>query len=87
MANFIDLHDFSDPSNGYLINDTCVFGVDIFVLKQTSKGECLSLLDEPATGNHTWKIKSFSNLTLDRYESEAFTVGDHKWYISKFIPS
>ncbi|KAG5514267.1 hypothetical protein RHGRI_035615 [Rhododendron griersonianum] len=81
IADFIDLDEFSDPSNGFLINDTCVFGVDIFVLKQTSKGECLSLLDEPATGKHTWKIKSFSNLTLDRYESEAFTVGDHKWKI------
>lgn len=79
VLNFIDLDSFNDPSNGYLINDNCVFGVDVFVLKQTRKAECLSMLDEPATGNHTWKIKSFSSYTQDRYDSDAFAVGDHKW--------
>ncbi|PSS06234.1 Ubiquitin carboxyl-terminal hydrolase [Actinidia chinensis var. chinensis] len=81
IPNFIDLRVFIDSSNGYLVNDACVFGVDIFVLKQTRKGECLSMMEQAITANHTWKIKSFSTYTNDRYESEPFTVGDHKWRI------
>ena len=81
IPKFMDLKVFNDSSNGYLIDDACVFGVDIFVLKQTRKAECLSMMEEPIMANHTWKMKSFSTYTNDRYESEAFTVGDHKWYV------
>ncbi|XP_057461802.1 uncharacterized protein LOC130752028 [Actinidia eriantha] len=81
IPKFIDLQIFRDSSNGYLVNDACVFGVDIFILKQTRKGECLSMMEEAITANHTWKIKSFSTYSLDRYESEAFIIGDHKWRI------
>ncbi|KAI7982512.1 Ubiquitin carboxyl-terminal hydrolase 12 [Camellia lanceoleosa] len=81
VPKFIDLEVFSDSSNGYLVNDTCVFGVDIFILKQTRKGEYLSVMKEIVTGSYIWNIKSFSALNLDRYESEAFPVEDHKWKI------
>ncbi|PSR86049.1 Ubiquitin carboxyl-terminal hydrolase [Actinidia chinensis var. chinensis] len=84
IPKFMDLKVFNDSSNGYLINDACVFGVDIFVLKQTRKGECLSMMEDAVTTNYTWKIKSFSTYTRDFYPSEAFTVGDHKWRIIIF---
>ncbi|XP_028085241.1 MATH domain and coiled-coil domain-containing protein At3g58210-like [Camellia sinensis] len=81
VPKFIDLEVFSDSSNGYLVNDTCVFGIDIFILKQTHKGEKLSMVKEIVTDSYIWNIKSFSTLNLDRYESETFIVRDHKWKI------
>ncbi|KAH0756968.1 hypothetical protein KY290_020461 [Solanum tuberosum] len=35
---------FKDPSNGYLVNDKCVVGVDVYVIKNQGIGECMSLL-------------------------------------------
>ncbi|CAL5353737.1 unnamed protein product [Camellia sinensis] len=58
VPKFIDLEVFSDSLNGYLVNDTCVFGVDIFILKQTRKGEYLSVVKEIVT-DHKWKIRIY----------------------------
>ncbi|XP_024027939.1 uncharacterized protein LOC21402699 [Morus notabilis] len=81
IQKFIDLETFSDRSNGYLVNGTCTFGAEVFVVKNTFKGECLSAIDEPITCTHTWKIDSFSSMTLERYESNLFVGGDYKWRI------
>uniref|UniRef100_A0A5B7C8U9 MATH domain-containing protein n=1 Tax=Davidia involucrata TaxID=16924 RepID=A0A5B7C8U9_DAVIN len=81
IARFIDLETFSDPSNGYLVDNACVFGAEIFILKRTRKGECLSVLEEAVTRYHTWKIKPFSSFTAEYYDSDAFVVGDHRWRI------
>ncbi|XP_052211183.1 uncharacterized protein LOC127814013 [Diospyros lotus] len=81
VAKFVELQVFNDSSNGYLINDTCVFGVEVFFLRQTCKAEWLSPWEKPNTGCYTWTIKFFSALTLDRYESEGFVIGGHKWRI------
>ncbi|XP_059625716.1 MATH domain and coiled-coil domain-containing protein At2g05420-like isoform X2 [Cornus florida] len=81
IYKFLKLENFTDPSNGYLVNDSCAFGVEVFVLKQTRKEECLSVMEAPVTYTHTWKMKSFSSLAMERYESQDFVVGDHKWRI------
>ncbi|XP_052171219.1 uncharacterized protein LOC127787288 [Diospyros lotus] len=80
-AKFVELQVFNDSSNGYLIDDACVFGAEVFVLKQTRKAECLSTLEKPNTGSYTWMINPFSFLTLDRYESQWFVAGGHRWRI------
>lgn len=79
VAKFIDLKTFSDPLNGYLINDACVFGAEVFVVKNTFKGECLSMMHDPPTYYHTWKVSNFSSLLDEFYESESF--GCYKWKI------
>ncbi|KAK9209303.1 hypothetical protein WN944_001668 [Citrus x changshan-huyou] len=79
VAKFIDLKTFSDPLNGYLINDACVFGAEVFVVKNTFKGECLSMMHDPPTYYHTWKVCNFSSLLDKFYESESF--GCYKWKI------
>ncbi|EYU25548.1 hypothetical protein MIMGU_mgv1a025254mg, partial [Erythranthe guttata] len=33
----------SDPSNGYLVNDMCVFGAEVFAIERQAAVECLSL--------------------------------------------
>ncbi|XP_027349395.1 probable inactive serine/threonine-protein kinase fnkC [Abrus precatorius] len=79
IPNFIDIDTFNDPSNGYLMNDTCVFGAEVFVVKTTNKGDCLSMIHGPATFSYTWKFNNFSIAKLDKYESEPFAGGNYKW--------
>lgn len=83
----IPLDEFTDASHGYLIDDTCVFGAEVFVLKETriSKGESVSRIQLPRTNKHVWKVENFSKLDAKCYDSEPFTFGtyeDQKWYIS-----
>ncbi|XP_010276567.1 PREDICTED: uncharacterized protein LOC104611282 [Nelumbo nucifera] len=83
MAKFVDLKSFKDQNNGYLVNDSCVFGAEVFVLKNEAKRECLSMSDEEAViCTHIWKIEKFSGVaTSERLESDAFAAGDYKWRI------
>ncbi|XP_042499801.1 uncharacterized protein LOC122077986 [Macadamia integrifolia] len=73
---FITLKEFKDPSNGYLVNDTCVFGAEVFVHRENvaGKGECLLMTAGPDTCNHTWKIDKFSELDEESHFSKVFTV-------------
>nr|XP_004494356.1 uncharacterized protein LOC101507267 isoform X1 [Cicer arietinum] len=78
IPKFINLDTFKDPSNGYLVGDTCVFGVEVFVVETKNKGDCLSIIHGPKI-SHSWKFSKFSFANLDRYESESFVGGDYKW--------
>ncbi|KAF3963818.1 hypothetical protein CMV_011832 [Castanea mollissima] len=72
-----------DASNGYLVDDTCVFGAEVFVSKQRSmdKGECLELIKESITNKFAFRIENYSRLTADDYDSNSFNVGNYKWKI------
>ncbi|KAJ6714710.1 TRAF-LIKE FAMILY PROTEIN [Salix viminalis] len=70
---------FNDESKGYLIDDCCIFGAEIFVIKHTSKGECLSLMKQPVNGRFTWRIPNFSALQQISCKSGEFFAGGHKW--------
>ncbi|EYU25564.1 hypothetical protein MIMGU_mgv1a023089mg, partial [Erythranthe guttata] len=43
LSKFISNEILSDLSNGYLVNDTCVFGAEVFVIERQAAVECLSL--------------------------------------------
>ena len=76
-------HDTLNDSsnNGYLIDDTCVFGVEVFVIKCPFKGECLSMVNKPQSNYFTWRIDKFMASKDKVYYSEQFTVEGRKWYI------
>ncbi|KAJ0034932.1 hypothetical protein Pint_25931 [Pistacia integerrima] len=82
IKNFIDLNTFSDPLNGYLIDDSCVFGAEVFVVEKTFKGDHLSLMKNYDILYHTWKIEKFSTLLEEYYESESF--GFYKWNVGLY---
>ncbi|PHT81196.1 hypothetical protein T459_14211 [Capsicum annuum] len=69
---------FKDPSNGYLVNDKCIFGVDVYVIKNQGIGECLLLLNGVKPYKHEWKINEFTKLKSYVY-SEEFAVEGYKW--------
>ncbi|XP_068331812.1 BTB/POZ and MATH domain-containing protein 3-like [Pyrus communis] len=77
---------FNEASNGFLIDDTCVFGAEVFVSKEsrTDKGECLSMVKDPIMYKNIWRIDNFSKLGGESYDSKVFTAGDHKWKIQLY---
>lgn len=78
---FMPLTTFTDPSNGYLVNDTCVVGAEVYVRREklSGKGECLSMIKDAITYKNTWRIDNFSNLTEETADSKIFNSADHKW--------
>uniref|UniRef100_M1DE71 Meprin and TRAF homology domain-containing protein / MATH domain-containing protein n=1 Tax=Solanum tuberosum TaxID=4113 RepID=M1DE71_SOLTU len=70
---------FKDPSNGYLVDDKCIFGVDVYVIKNQRIGECMSLLKGIELYKNEWKITKFTKLKKRAYYSEEFTVEGYKW--------
>ncbi|KAI5349108.1 hypothetical protein L3X38_001995 [Prunus dulcis] len=76
---FIPLESFADASNGYLIDDTCVFGAEVFASEGRiiGKGECISMINNPVMYKHVWKVDNFSKLDATFYDSEPFIAGGH----------
>ncbi|KAJ0093131.1 hypothetical protein Patl1_24767 [Pistacia atlantica] len=84
---FIPITVFSDSSNGYLVDDTCEVGAEVFVRKErsTGKGECLKMIKDPGGFNHLWKIENLEKLDSDYYDSREFTAAGYKWKM-QFYP-
>ncbi|OWM63258.1 hypothetical protein CDL15_Pgr010658 [Punica granatum] len=84
----IPLKTFADSRNGYLVDDTCVLGAEVFIPKErsTGKGESLVMIKDTLRNNYTWKIDNFSNLDREFYDSSIFLVGNYKWNI-RFFPN
>lgn len=87
FGRFLALRTFNDPLNGYLVNDTCVFGAEVYVCKENNrgKGESLLMMKDAISHKHTWKIQALSTIKEDFQESLPFNAGDHKWKI-RFYP-
>ncbi|XP_075107178.1 uncharacterized protein LOC107766926 [Nicotiana tabacum] len=63
FPNCISHETFREPSKGYLVNGKCVFGVDVYVIKNHGVGKCVSLLDQSKSRKHKWKISEFTKVT------------------------
>ncbi|PIA57550.1 hypothetical protein AQUCO_00600333v1 [Aquilegia coerulea] len=73
---------FCDPSHGFLMNNSCMFGAEVFVINSTTNGQCLSMLAvKPLPFKYTWTIQNFSRLEDKSYYSEKFRTADHDWKI------
>ncbi|CAI9765794.1 unnamed protein product [Fraxinus pennsylvanica] len=83
---FIPLSIFNDPQEGYLVNDTCVFGADVYVTreKHTGKGEILSMIKDAISYKHTWNVNNFPTLTVKCRDSEPFNAGHQTWKIQLY---
>ncbi|XP_021292612.1 uncharacterized protein LOC110422909 [Herrania umbratica] len=80
FSRLLPLTEFLDTSKGYLSEeDSCKFGVEVFVLENKGKGECFSTLDNPIRNYYNWKVEKFSKLGESSHYSEGFSVGDYKW--------
>lgn len=76
----------TEPSNGYLLKDKCVFGAEVFVIKkQPVLVEKVSALNSSTPYKREWNISRFSELD-SKWESEEFSYGGYNWYIFKHLP-
>ncbi|KAG5554619.1 hypothetical protein RHGRI_012247 [Rhododendron griersonianum] len=76
---FLSVDTFNDASNGYLVDDCCVFGAEVFVIKHMGKGEYASMVKDPANNIYTWRIEKFSATDQVDIRSDEFVVGGSKW--------
>ncbi|CAK7338874.1 unnamed protein product [Dovyalis caffra] len=70
FIKFLSHDTLHDPSNGFLVDYHCIFGVEVFVIKRPGEGESLSFVKEPANGLQTWTINDFSKLNNSLHFSE-----------------
>jgi hypothetical protein len=80
FAQLLSHDTLKDSSNGYLVDDTCVFGVEVFVIKGTCRGETLSMVSQPQTNYFTWRFDKYTTSKDNIISSEQFTVEGRKWY-------
>ncbi|XP_059460274.1 ubiquitin C-terminal hydrolase 12-like [Corylus avellana] len=79
IAQLLSHDTLNDSSNGYLLDDTCAFGVEVFVIEGTGRGESLSMINQPQHNYFTWRIDNFTDLKDEFYISEHFTVEGRRW--------
>ncbi|KAK2352492.1 TRAF family protein [Trifolium repens] len=69
---------------GYLIEDSCVFGAEVFVIGHSGKWESLSLVKDPPHASITFKLEKFSTLDNIFYTSNSINVGERDWRLKVF---
>uniref|UniRef100_A0A161XUZ5 MATH domain-containing protein n=1 Tax=Daucus carota subsp. sativus TaxID=79200 RepID=A0A161XUZ5_DAUCS len=86
ILNLMSTAEFCDASAGrYLVNDSCTFGVELFVKKNmATKAVCLSNVRMPKNDfcmmrAHIWKFDNFSKRKNKLYYSNSFMAGKRKW--------
>ncbi|XP_057730750.1 MATH domain and coiled-coil domain-containing protein At3g58360-like [Arachis stenosperma] len=84
---FFPLKDFNDRSKGYLVDDICTFGAEVFVCKERNmgKGESLAMIKDVITYKQRWRIDNYSGFASECLESKPFNTGKYKW-IMKLYP-
>lgn len=80
FGQLISLETFKNSLNGYLVNDCCMFGTEVSLIRQTLSWESLSMVKEPSNNTFTWKLQNFSTLQGNSYDSPHFVVGERNWY-------
>ncbi|XVF73488.1 hypothetical protein PTKIN_Ptkin12aG0205200 [Pterospermum kingtungense] len=79
LSRMLSFETFNDDSNGYLVDDCCIFGVEVFVVKRACKMESFSIVEKPFNHIFTWEIENFSQLDKEFYFSEGFVVEGTVW--------
>ncbi|GAB4856331.1 hypothetical protein Ancab_040480 [Ancistrocladus abbreviatus] len=72
---------FTDTNNGYLLNDRCIFGVEVTILRTTAKKAVVSALNIGRDNfKETWEIQNFSELLKsDNGHPHQFNMGGRLW--------
>ncbi|KAM5554589.1 hypothetical protein ABKV19_022804 [Rosa sericea] len=79
FTKLLTLEAFKNSSNGYLVDDCCEFGAEIFVYSRNSEWESLAMVKEPSDGTFRYEMENFSAKAQPSYYSKVFTVGERNW--------
>ncbi|GAB4838755.1 hypothetical protein Ancab_028298 [Ancistrocladus abbreviatus] len=69
---------FLTPSNGLVYNDSCTFGAEVYVIKNTPTLVCLSKMEKQTLRSHPWVVDCFSLLRNETYSSD-FPIEGRSW--------
>ena len=81
FEQLIDLASFENTNEGYIVQDTCSFGVEIFIVKPAKVQEKVTFVSNPPRNVFTWMIPHFSDMEDKFYYSDDFLVGDRYWLV------
>ncbi|GAB2275089.1 hypothetical protein Dimus_009856 [Dionaea muscipula] len=80
ISEVLPLSTFNDAANGYVINDCCVFGTEVFVLKNDFWMGTLSPVSEANVNHHySWTVSQYSKLNDEYCNSPVFTFDGISW--------
>ncbi|GAB4838863.1 hypothetical protein Ancab_039863 [Ancistrocladus abbreviatus] len=72
---------FSAKCNGFLVQDRCMFGAEVFIINSTTPTSAeVSYIDGNRTRTYAWRVK-FSELSDDAYSPE-FTIEGRTWKLN-----
>ncbi|XP_063942306.1 MATH domain and coiled-coil domain-containing protein At3g58210-like, partial [Daucus carota subsp. sativus] len=66
----ISLDTFNAARNGYLVDDQCVYGVEVHEVKYTGNGETFKMIEDPEDVTFDWMITDFSTMCREKLKSE-----------------
>ncbi|GAB4838757.1 hypothetical protein Ancab_028301 [Ancistrocladus abbreviatus] len=78
ISQALPIADFTDTSNGLLVNESCTLGAEVYVIKNTPTLVRLSLMQEKTKRSYTWVVGYFSRLTKEAYSS-IFLIEERLW--------
>ena len=81
LSQLVSLNCFRKASNGYLIKDSCVFGVEVFVIESNGERVFFRTLREQIKKAYIWNVEKLSTLQETGHFSESFHVGDCEWFV------
>ncbi|XP_021757952.1 uncharacterized protein LOC110722988 [Chenopodium quinoa] len=62
VTKFLPISTFNDADYGFLVDDCCVFGAEVFVINNQVKISTLSVVEEKHDRSFTWRVENFSSL-------------------------
>ncbi|WOG81470.1 hypothetical protein DCAR_0100617 [Daucus carota subsp. sativus] len=85
----ISLDTFNAARNGYLVDDQCVYGVEVHEVKYTGNGETFKMIEDPEDVTFDWMITDFSTmcrekLKSEKIDSEVFKCGESNWQLKLY---
>ncbi|KAL3824143.1 hypothetical protein ACJIZ3_020172 [Penstemon smallii] len=80
FPNFISKQSLVDPSNGFIVDDKCIVGAEVFVIKSQGVIERLSLLKVGLPYERTWNIPDFSQSAIELVSEIMFPSSN--WFAS-----
>ncbi|KAL9264752.1 Ubiquitin C-terminal hydrolase 12-like protein [Drosera capensis] len=78
IAKALPVAAFNDDKNALLVNDSCTFGAEVYVISSTATVARLSLAEQLTNRSFTWGVYDYSKLRTDTY-SEIFSVEERSW--------
>ncbi|XP_042507889.1 MATH domain and coiled-coil domain-containing protein At3g58360-like [Macadamia integrifolia] len=81
FGQFMSLATLKEPSNGFLIKGTCVFGAEVVVQNEriATLTESLQLLPRQEYGESTLVIRISSDVSGSSWSGSPFFVGGYQW--------